>query len=1147
MTKLNQKNLEETIRLQQEASNPQSSVFVCASAGSGKTKILTDRVLRLLLEGVNPNKILCLTFTKVAAFEMQSRIYKELSSWSILEDEELKRKVSSLVGKNLPDAQIKKSKTLFNVILDDFEGIKINTIHSFCQNLMTKFPVESKIKPNFQIIDTQTENKLLLEAKNKLLQEALIDSDLSKKVETISSNLNENSFLEIILELLSKRTDLQISKEKLFGLENLNKLIFTILNCENVTQEEIDGLVTNPDVDTSFDSKNLNLLSQAGSNSKKITDTKHSKAINQYLKNPDQENFHAYKESFLTQKNELRKSVFNKDVMSNVDGSENTVRLEQKRLLALIEKINSFQIAKLTSTLLEVSDKMLGFYQNLKNQNNYLDYNDLISKTSELLNNKENSEWIKYKLDGSIEHILVDESQDTNNHQWRIIKAISEDFFSGEGSSDKNKTIFVVGDDKQSIYNFQGADPKIFGDVMHYYSNQLESSNQTISNISLNNSFRSLKNILQAVDNVFSKPEYQKSVSQINIVKHRPIRVEGAGKVELWPIINVQKENDKKKDDFSWKLDFNPSEDQNSKEILAKIIAKNIKTWLDEKKVIKSEKRVIKASDIMILLKNRTNNLGNLIIKNLQKENIPVNGSDKVELIKNIIVKDLVSFAKFLLLSEDDLNLAALLKSPLIGISEDELFYLCLIKNNEQISLFTALRKNHDIRLKTAFSFLEEVKTYYENNPYQIYQLFIHILEVKNKKSKIISALGSESKEIINHFLNLCLEFEKREISSLENFICTLDNFNLNVKIDNNNKEFDEVRITTIHSAKGLESHIVILADSAHDTKGKYGASNEKITWLSKEDFKIPLWQASKECELTKNIKEQELSVKKDEYLRLLYVAMTRARDELYIAGFGKNIAPDCWYSIIKNNSFAESQSKKSNFEGLINCENQNFMEDDRVLFIQEEDGQEVKITQETQTKPKEFPIPAFLNKISDQEKTQNIIYPSLQIQDSDERSSSQGKKYNIGTIVHKILEIFPNKLDDISSLNSLIEKYLDHNHGGLTKEEKLETIRQTSSIFNDDKFKFLFTQNSQSEVPVIGKINDQQIVGTIDRLIVNDNEVIIIDYKSNQLDLQDVQSTITKYSKQLNLYKKVIQEVYPLKKIKCAIIWTSIGEISYL
>ena len=389
---INQEELKQTIKLQQEASDPKRSVFVAASAGSGKTKILTDRVLRLLLTGSTPNQILCLTFTKVAAFEMKHRIYKELGNWSIINENDLSNRIFNLTAQKPSKSLLKKARNLFVSILDDFEGIKINTIHAFCQGLMARFPLESEIKPNFSIIDSQIENKLLLQAKDMLLKEALTNESLKQKIQSISSNLNEEGFLDIILELINKRSDLESTIEELSGLNNLNNILLLIFNSKDKDKEIIYNLINNPDQDSNFNVKSLKEIANIAKDSDKISDKNYYNSTINYLKNPNEDNFAEYINGFFTQKKEARKNIITKFVSIKYENASQIIKLESDRLASIIEEINSFYIANLTIDLLEIANKMLQFYSNLKNSNNYLDYSDLISKSVKLLNNKENSQ-----------------------------------------------------------------------------------------------------------------------------------------------------------------------------------------------------------------------------------------------------------------------------------------------------------------------------------------------------------------------------------------------------------------------------------------------------------------------------------------------------------------------------------------------------------------------------------------------------------------------------------------------------------------------------------------------------------------------------------------------------------------------------------
>ncbi|MDA0902268.1 MAG: UvrD-helicase domain-containing protein, partial [Proteobacteria bacterium] len=749
------KQLEHTTKLQQKASNPQYSVFVCASAGSGKTKILTDRVLRLLLSGVHPSKILCLTFTKVAALEMQNRIYKKLSDWTYLKENQLEEELFKLSGSKPSNQQLQDARILFAKTLDSNPDLKISTIHSFCESLIRKFPVEIKINPNFQIVDSKSEFELLGKARKELLKNALQDPILKEKISNISSLLNENSFSEIILELINKRDQLLYLKEKYFDISGVIEQIYKLLSCKiGDNQTAIDQLM----IEESFDKAALTKLCEYMQSSKSKTDQKNHLIISHYINAPSKEAFAEYKSVFLKRdKDEGAKALTSvatkKSVLEVFADAEAIIEQEQQRILKINDRVNSIAIANATADLLFIADKMLEIYISHKSKNGLLDYNDLISKGSHLLCDSDNADWIKYKLDGNLEHILVDESQDTNGYQWSIINALADEFFSGEAAIEKKRTIFIVGDEKQSIYSFQGADPEIFGNIYHYYKDKSAELENQIQDIELHNSFRSSAAVLKAVDLVFAKTEHKKAISKLKAVKHNAIRDEYFGKVELLPIINSAASDDdavgaKKKDDLTWLIDFNQEKEYHCKELLAQRIVGTIKKWFSEKRLLKSKNRPIEYGDIMILLKNRTNGLGDLLIKHFQEEQIPVNGKDKIELTQHIITQDLLAAAKFILFEKDDLNLACLLKSPLIAMDEEVLLQLCLDKNQQNISLFSSLEHSKNAVWST-YNYLVDIKNFALTNSDKIYELFFYILEIKGGRKAIINRFGKEAEEII--------------------------------------------------------------------------------------------------------------------------------------------------------------------------------------------------------------------------------------------------------------------------------------------------------------------------------------------------------------------------------------------------------------
>lgn len=1102
--------LEKTIKLQQIASNPAHSVFVSASAGSGKTKVLTNRVLRLLLAGADPSKILCLTFTKVAAAEMQNRIYSEVASWVSMDLENLRIRLFEIEGENPSDNKIKQARIIFAKLLEGERELKIGTIHSFCQSLISQFPIEAKLSPNFEVIDEKTGNQLLLQARNELLKNAISDDILSEKIRSITAKLNENSFAEIILELTQKRERLTLLKEKYLDEEIISAKIYQILGC-SIDDNEDDLL---KEFYLNLNKNEFLELARILENSSAKTDLENSQAIKNYLNDSSINNFNSYLEIFINKSDgEASKRLITKKISEKNPQLEEILLKEQSRIINFVNRLSSLRMAKSSSDLLFVAYKMLDIYSKLKQQNGYVDYNDLIAKTAILLTNSNNASWIKYKLDGNFEHILIDESQDTNHYQWNIIKAITEDFFSGQTAINSNRTIFVVGDEKQSIYSFQGSDPSIFSDIYFYYQEKLSAINSELKDIKLDNSFRSLPAILETVDLVFSGSQYEQAISKLKKVNHQAIRNSNFGKVEVWPLISVAGKNKtENKDDFSWKLNFEASREYKAKELLAKNIAKTIKNWILEKRILTSQNRPVKYGDIKILLKTRTNNLGNLLVKFFAEEQIPVSGSDRLELTKHIIVQDLIALAKFILLKEDDLNLACLLKSPLINISEEQLIELCLIKNKKNVTLFEALKSSN---FTEEYLYLSDILN---KNNLSVYQLFSYILENKNGRQKILKRFGKEAEEIINQFLTICLKHEQSKFPCLINLVHDLENLDLKIKIDVNNGEFDEVRITTIHSAKGLEAPIIFLADSAHSPQTIHGESN-KIIWH--DDF--PLWNLGENNDFSKTIKREIRELENEEYWRLLYVAMTRAADELYVTGYGDKISPNCWYNVICESIKNKAEIKNSEFG--------------EILVIEKKDENNIS-NQISSEKIKEIilDIPEFMNQVPPKEIKQETVYPSKTANYKNFQLKFDNK-INLGKIIHKILEIaVNNKIKNDGDGKTLIEKYLkDKFHLDQTQQNKV--INQVFNILENENFKEILKRDCQTEVPIIGEIDGKIISGKIDLLVIEENKITVIDYKTN-ISQKNQEDLVGKYKIQLDLYKQILQKIYPNKEIECCLIW---------
>lgn len=1050
------------------ASNPQISAWVFASAGSGKTKILVDRVLRLLLEDVSPAKILCLTFTKVAAAEMESRINSALAEWVLCSDVELVKKLQELSGNSPSTIEIKKARTLFVKILDEEAKIKVQTIHSFCQSLIKIFPFEAKVSPNFELLEENREKLLLRQAQKEVMKKAQENESLKNLIKKINSKLHDEALMDLTSELISKRERIVALKENFFGIEGIVNEIFKKFSLTKNDNEEkfITEFLEN------FDRQEISQLASELETSGSTKNIEMANRIKSFLNSPTFENFSEYKLAFFTQKNEARKVAG-----KNADGLM-AVMDEQRQLIKKIsDKFNSLKIANDTSLLLNFVDQILQNYAALKKQNSFLDYNDLIIETNRLLANPDFSDWIKMKMDSNFDHILIDESQDTNQQQWAIIKALSEDFFSGESAAKNQRSIFIVGDEKQSIFSFQGAEPDISARIFSYFAEKL---GENLKKIELNNSYRSTTEILAAVDKVFSDSQRKNAISKVSEFKaHRAVR-SGVGLVEIWPQVRNEKA-EKEEKNYEWKIDFSKDEEQKEKEILARITATKIKNWIENKRIITAKQRPINYGDIMILLRTRTNGFLDELVNFFHQYQIPFSSISRIKFSENLLVQDLLAAAKFALLPHDDLNLACLLKSPIFGISEEDLLEICLKKNAQQSTIYGSLDNSN---LKTE---LDEIIEKSQN--LNCFEFFYFLLHEKNHQQNFISYFGDESLEILNKFTLLVFDFYKNFSGNLQKFLEFVEKIDPEISLSD--EENNRVKITTVHGSKGLQAPVVMLLDCSFDFN-KLQNHREEISWLNN----FPLWCSKKsdENEILKEYRATKKIEVEEEYLRLLYVAMTRAEDELYIGGFGKSRDPKSWYEIAKN----------ALPENLI--------------------GEEEFYSDVAPTSSQHDEIPATETRFN---KLKSAPQITRHIPSMSQINPAQIK----GRLIHKILEIFgKNHREEKKWLKELTEKIIAREEF-LNEKEKNEVSDLALNFLASQQFEEIFSGEVNCEI----ELTSNETFGRVDLLIEKENEILIIDYKSDET-LPDV--IPDQYQQQLLTYKKLAEKIYAQKKIRCAILW---------
>ena len=1077
---------------QKIASDPDICVWVSASAGTGKTKVLTDRVLRLLLAGSAPSKILCITYTNAASAEMEERIYHQLGKWAVAEDAELRGIITELTGKPPNEKTLKLAKQLFAIVLDSSERIRIQTIHGFCQSVLKRFPLEAEVAPHFQLIDDYSKKELLELAVSKLLSDNNPETiEVISKFATLISETTLKGLLDNIIadfhKFSSLPTDVISKIYDKFGFDKFCLLQNLIDDFFDYTVDEVMQLRAA-----------CNALIKEPSHFNDVISTGLSKWLENIGKNHEN-----YILTFLTQKNEPRKNVASKATEKILPNIKEILLKEQQRVFEFAHKYQSLKVLETTILAVKLAENLLKIYHHLKDVRGFLDYDDLILKTINLLEEKEATAWVLYKLDGGIDHLLIDEAQDTSPKQWQLVDTLTNEFFAGNGAKNKNRSLFVVGDSKQSIYSFQGADPQNFEIMQSKIRKKILASELEFRNVSLALSFRSTEPILQAVDDVFAIPQAREGlIFSENDISHAAHRKGMAGRVELWQLLEAPA----KEKLPTWHIAEDSIMEQSLETICAKQIADEVSNWLQTKRKLPSQDRPIQPSDIIILVQRR-GKFANAMLRELKLKNIPVAGSDRLVVNEHIAVQDCIALAEFLLLPQDDLTLASLLKSPFCGLNEDDLFELAYDRKGQNL-----WQRVKDSKFENAKEFLLQMLNKTDYLP--PYELFAYALETLGGRKKMAERLGSEIHDPVNEFLQLAIKYSSIHTPSLQGFVHWFTSGNSEIKRDME-KAGSEVRIMTIHGAKGLQAPIVFLPDTTRTPKSDSG-----ILW--EED--LPIWTNTSENDdiNCKNIKENLRYKRECEYRRLLYVAMTRAEDELYICGWKPRIYSEkCWYELIKQ----AAQPKWQEVDGK--------------FIIHSEQTAAAKIKPINNKAQIKVQLPDWVREKATNEPTPSKpLSPSRIDTPTKTLSPIKDQKARLrGLLIHKLLQY--------KSWNLA-------NNNIFSQDEQNEITIEVKNIIENPEFAEIFGDNSVAEAPISGIVYDAEnnpmvISGQIDRIAVLEKDVYIIDYKTNAQVPENNSQIPAGYIKQIYAYRKLVEQIYPDKKIHCGLLFTNAPKLMFV
>ncbi len=1098
---------------QRQAADPQASVWVAASAGTGKTKVLTDRVLNLLLAGSAPERILCLTFTKAAAAEMANRIAQRLAGWATMGEAELDGTLATLVGQPVDQALRARARRLFAQVLDVPGGMKILTIHAFCQSLLRRFPLEAGLAPHFQVMDERDSTELLQAARDEVLQQARTGGALASALAQVTGHIGETEFPELLDALAGERGRLKRMRERPgtslrqhLGLSDADTAASILASaCDDTA---FDGAACRAAVD----------MLRRGT----ATDGARADAIAAWLAAElaaRNDGFDDYCRQFLTNGGDIRVRLATKACADALPA----LQAEAERLVAVLERWRAAKIAEATEALLEIAGALLAAYESHKAAHALLDYDDLILAAVGLLSgNHGAAAWVLFKLDGGIDHVLIDEAQDTNPDQWAVVRALTDEFFAGYGTRERIRTVFAVGDAKQSIYSFQGADPREFERMRTLLSEQVPAAGQRWRQVGLHVSFRSTAAVLDAVDAVFNRdPGRDGVVLDGEEIRHLPWREGQAGLVELWPPVTPRLQDEPE----PWKPPVERVKGDNPRTRLARLVARRVHAMVGQE-MLESQGRPVRAGDVMVLVRRRNAFVDDLV-RELKALDVAVAGADRLVLTEQMAVMDLMALGHALLLPEDDLTLATVLKGPLFGLDEDQLFRLAHERSG---SLWQALRHSEHVAQR---EFLAELLGLADRLP--PHELFAHVLATRGGRLKLVRRLGWEAEDAIDEFMALTLAYERAHPPSLQGFLHWLESGSVEVKRDLDQGGHDAVRIMTVHGAKGLQAPIVFLPDTLQTPKQSPNllwlgdGATEALAWLPRSELADPACMAAREA---------AQAARDQEYRRLLYVAMTRAEDRLYVCGWEtRRAAPEhCWYDLIGAALRAQGVA-----------------EDDAFLAKQGETEASVlrlRCRQDVAVAaPPAAPViltpaawPDWIGRTApDEPSPPRPLVPSRpEAEEPPVRSPlgpDDGHRFRRGVLIHRLLQTLPELPHGQRA--AAAARYLARSGFGLAVAAQAELAAEVARVLEHPEFAPIFGPGSQAEVPVVGMVGERVVSGQVDRLLVTKAEVLVIDFKTNRPPPRDTADVPPVYLRQMAAYRAALACIYPGRAIRCALLWT--------
>jgi ATP-dependent helicase/nuclease subunit A len=1119
------------------ASRPRDHAALSASAGTGKTHVLTARVLRLLLAGVDPASILCLTFTKAGAAEMADRIHARLAYWVRLKDSELRKELFAL-GEPNDDSSLALARTLFARVLEaPGGGLRIQTIHAFAQSLLAAFPAEADLVPGFRPLEGREEQLLARQTLADMLVRAESGGDLPliRDLQALSHRLGEAGAEGLLmacaraapaLEALGPREGIEARLRRAFGLP----------------AGDVEAAIAEACGDEVFDLVMLGRIAAANRAWGSATGLSCCDSIAAW-----QAGDGAHRSASLTAIAEivLKKDGEPRAIASGLIKADPDYEAHAAALADCCGRLLQMRrTAALVATLaagLRSGRSFAIVYGAAKRAAGVVDFDDLIRRAEELLLTPGMGDWVRYKLDRSIDHILVDEAQDTNERQWNIVRALALEYFAGEGARGGGehdrpgrRTIFTVGDYKQAIFGFQGTDPASFELARAWFSREAAAVDRDFLDLSMDKSFRSSPPVLALVDRIIADLGHEALGLPRPPNPHGTFHIGRAGAVTLWlPHSDEVAMAGEEAGEEGWVSD--------TVRAYAGKLARQIRSWLARPFVLEGKGRPVRPEDILILVRRR-GDLASLIVARLHAEGVPVAGVDRLLLTAPLAVQDMLAAARFAVQPQDDLNLAALLVSPLFGWSQDMLFEAAFRRGGPLWPRLRGLTGEGGGMSPELAALLPETLDGLHAilamadyaTPYQFLETLLS--GPLGARRKLLERLGPEARDPIEELVAASLEYESASAPSLQRFLDWFGRGDVEIVRDPS-APLDAVRVMTVHGSKGLQSPIVILADACADPDRKGGGLRgaSATLRLGEEGPVLPIFRPRKD-ELVEPLKsqiERQDRLDREEHWRLLYVAMTRAEERLYIGGAlgpadRKGPPQASWYAAV---------------ERALTGLGAEWEEDARWIRARrfgdpELPGRSVPGAVRTEPPPPSWlaerapaearpPRPLAPSSLGEDDLADPP--PTLAMRESAER----------GRLLHALFERLPAVAE--ADRAGRADRWLERSAGVSDPAVRRALVADACRIIADPLYSELFGPGALAEAPIAAVIGDGIVVsGTVDRLLVEDERIVLADFKTGRRVPAGLDDIPVPHLRQMAFYAEALRVIFPGRAIEAKLLYTA-------